>query len=521
MSGGLKSVGASVLGRSREAWLTLLEAVVAGIGVWLHFRMLSKVPLGFSTDEVSIAYNAHLIASTGHDEFGVAWPMYTRSVNDYKNPVLIYLAVLVMRVLDLSAWTVRLPSALCWLVGSGLFYWLARRLSWSAEARIVLLLSVIFTPSLFCLSRISFEVIALYPVLAFWLLALQRGFEGNSLPWAALAGFSIGLSTYVYTTFRLLAPLHCVLVAVCYWRREYWRRLAVFATAAVGAVVPFAWYMRVHPEHLTSRYEQVGFLHLPMPALEKLKTFAGHYLTYFELDYLLLHGDPNRRHDTGYGGVLLFPTVVGLALGVAAFVLDKSVRESRFNRILLGGVFLAPVAGALTNDIHHSLRGFSLVIFAMPFAVIGFQWALRDYSRRLLMAVAAVTALCGVLFVADYFGPYVVTSIGAFEHYGFREAIGKAVRQQATRIVIDDRRKSRHADLHANFWTYLLSKGKHPSSTPLVAGAPWEVRPGEFFVFEDPKNKFPDLHQDLPEHSVYVVAPYGRRVAPPRKQHQK
>src|SRR5260370_821165 len=48
-------------------------------------------PPGFFIDESSIAYNAHLIAQSGHDEFGKAWPLYFRAFTDYKNPVHIYL----------------------------------------------------------------------------------------------------------------------------------------------------------------------------------------------------------------------------------------------------------------------------------------------------------------------------------------------------------------------------------------------------------------------------------------------
>ena len=78
------------------------------------------MPRGFYKDETSIAYNAWLIATTGRDEFGVAWPMYIESFGDYKNAGYVYLSVVVMRIFGLSLWTVRLPSVLCWAVGSSM-----------------------------------------------------------------------------------------------------------------------------------------------------------------------------------------------------------------------------------------------------------------------------------------------------------------------------------------------------------------------------------------------------------------
>src|SRR5262245_15659182 len=216
---------------SRLTWATALELTLASVAIWAHVRELATLPRGFYKDELSIAYNAYLIATTGHDEFGVAFPMYTQSFSDYKNAGYVYLSVLVMRAFGLSSWTVRLPSVLCWLAGSWFMYCLGRTLWPRTQSRLFLLLLLAFTPSLFCLSRIAFEVIAVYPALALFLLGVQRGFAWNSPRWAAIAGVAIGASTYMYSTFRLLAPLHCLLVLLCYGTRAHRRQLASFAAA--------------------------------------------------------------------------------------------------------------------------------------------------------------------------------------------------------------------------------------------------------------------------------------------------
>ncbi|HEY2735269.1 MAG TPA: hypothetical protein VGI70_14835, partial [Polyangiales bacterium] len=95
MAGGLQRWVAARGSQPRTIWLSALEVAIACSALFSHVWRLSKVPMGFYTDEVSIAYNAFLIGRTGHDEFGVSWPLYTRSVGDYKNPVYVYLEVLV------------------------------------------------------------------------------------------------------------------------------------------------------------------------------------------------------------------------------------------------------------------------------------------------------------------------------------------------------------------------------------------------------------------------------------------
>src|SRR5690348_18438199 len=57
----------------------------------IQFAALRTNPPGFFLDESSIAYNAHTVSQTGHDEHGEAWPLFFRAFGEFKNPVYIYL----------------------------------------------------------------------------------------------------------------------------------------------------------------------------------------------------------------------------------------------------------------------------------------------------------------------------------------------------------------------------------------------------------------------------------------------
>src|SRR3954452_6281664 len=115
MIGGLASWFRSRAAQSKVTWAVALEVALAGLAVWVHVHSLASMPQGFYKDEVSIAYNAHLIATTGRDEFGVWFPLYPKSFGDYKNAGYVYLSVLVTRIVGLSSWSVRIPSVICWL----------------------------------------------------------------------------------------------------------------------------------------------------------------------------------------------------------------------------------------------------------------------------------------------------------------------------------------------------------------------------------------------------------------------
>jgi 4-amino-4-deoxy-L-arabinose transferase-like glycosyltransferase len=491
------------------SWPIALELTLVALAVWAHVAALPKLPQGFYKDEVSIVYNAYLIATTGHDEFGVSFPMYTKSWGDYKNAGYVYLCVAVMRVVGLSSWTVRITSVLCWLVGTWAFYSLGRARWPRLQSRLFLLLLTAFTPSVFILSRMAFEVIGLYPLLALFLLGVQRGFEAKSVRWAAVAGFALGSCTYMYSTFRLLAPLHCVLVLLCYATRQHLRSLFSFAASAACSVIPFAWYMYAHGENLTARYREIGYVHQAMPWTKKLGMFVARYFNHLGLDYLLLHGDQNRRLHTGFCGELFAPVLLMVLLAIGLIVAVPALRRVRFHWLLLGGLVLSPVAAALTMEPHNSLRAFSLVVFSIPLAVLGFHHGLPIGRRWLPPLVLSTTLLCAGAFVADYYGPYRKASIIPFEYFGMREAIVKAARAQASRIVIDNRRNGLHADLYASFYTVILKKRWGDRLPPLQHGRPGDVKPGEYFIYEDRKYAYRELRADLPPESLFVAVPHG------------
>jgi hypothetical protein len=304
----------------------------------------------------------------------------------------------------------------------------------------------------------------------------------------------------------------------CYAQRRCLSRLGVFALTALITVIPFALHLQAHPEQLTGRYEFVGYIHKPLPVLEKLQIFARNYRAYFGADYLIWAGDPNLRHHTGFGGELLWPTLLGALLGGVALVFDPRVRASRFHWLLLGSLVLSPMAAALTNDARHSLRVFSLPIFAVLLSVAGYDYARRFVPPALLVIISASALVHAGLFVHNYFGPYRAASIRAFEFYGQRQAIERAAQLKAARIFLDSSRGSRHADLHAKFYAAQLKKRWGARLPPLLPGRARDLTPGDFLIFEDHHHGYPELRAGLPDDSLYLAAPYGTEVRRRKKR---
>src|SRR5262245_44007173 len=98
----------------------------------LYLTFLGYAPIYLAHDEVNFALTAHAIAHTGRDLNGERLPLVfhivTRYGRYYTTPVVIYTTALFMRVLPLSEWAIRFPTALVGVIDVVLAFLVARKL---------------------------------------------------------------------------------------------------------------------------------------------------------------------------------------------------------------------------------------------------------------------------------------------------------------------------------------------------------------------------------------------------------
>lgn len=485
--------------RGAFAW-ALAIVVVAAIAA--HVYRIADLPMGFYPDESSIGWNAWSIATSGRDEHGDAWPLYFRAFGEFKNPVYIYFLALVYKLLGFSLSTTRLASALCWLAGSGVLAALAWRVFEQRSVRLYVLVCLAFTPWLFALSRISFEVISVYPLLALHLYAVRRVLEKPSIAWPIVSGLAIGLAAYAYSTLRLLAPLYVIALLFCAFDTRRWRELLAFAATAALTALPLAAYLAAHTANLAARFDILTYLHDPtLTAGAKTHYFAGRYLEYLAPSFLALDGDPNLRHHTGFGGELLLATALLLPVGVACAFALRAARRDPFTRLLVADLALTPIAAALTLDHGHSLRAFPLVVFAILLSAYGLRWTARRFGATTSAALTAAAALQAALYLHDYFVAYPAVSARAFENFGFRESLERAASIAQNRVVVDGADNQPY--IGALFFGALMPQ---KARVPIVVGDVKSLLPGDVLVFADPRFAHPDMREGLPAQSLYAVA---------------
>lgn len=99
---------------NKSSWIpAVLLGVIMFLAVFFRFYAMPTIPPSLNWDEVSFGYNAYSILKTGRDEYGKFFPLYFRSLDDYKLPVYTYMTVCTVGIFGLNDFAVRLPSAVC------------------------------------------------------------------------------------------------------------------------------------------------------------------------------------------------------------------------------------------------------------------------------------------------------------------------------------------------------------------------------------------------------------------------
>ena len=376
----------------RPAPLLGLGVIVAVVAFQLWITPSN--PPGFFRDEAAIAYNAHTIAQEGRDEYGARFPLYFSSFQDYKSPIFVYSLAGVFRVMGAGREIARGFAATCMLAAVLLLGWLAFRRSGRASVGVAVLAVAGFSPWLFELGRIAFEVSMEPLFLCLALLVVERAARldrWNSLSALPLSA-ALGAITYVYAGGRLLAPLLAgALVVLLDRRRRRWVLTAWLGFAV--SQIPLLVYAHAHPGALSKRFDATTFITKQLAPGEIAWRTTVNYFQDLQVWHYVTSGDVKPYAHTPGTGALL---AASLALSVAGFalIIRRHIGDP-FWRYSLVALAVSPIPAAITIDRFHAVRLTPFAVMLVVVAIPAVQ-ELRDTVTR----SAWVRALAGVLVLA-------------------------------------------------------------------------------------------------------------------------
>ena len=236
--------------------------IVSVLLLALFFRTydLDRVPPGLDGDEMFNGWDALRV---WEGNLTVYFP-----ANYGREPLLIYLIALATRFLGMGAWTMRLPSVLCGIVGLAFTWALARRLF---NSRVAILTTALMAVSLWpmMMNRVALRVgllPACQPVVVYALwraMGDDSGASPGGTRWAVVAGLLTGLTLYTYTAGRVF-PLVLFLWLFASWIagarlvRSSWKQLVLAGLVAILVVLPLGTFALRYPESFNQRMDDLS-----------------------------------------------------------------------------------------------------------------------------------------------------------------------------------------------------------------------------------------------------------------------
>ena len=383
----------------KKWWLWLVAAIIF-LAMGIRIFHLDKVPPALYWEEVAIGYDAYSVLHTGKDHHGHSWPIVAfESFGDNKPAFYFYAVMLFEGVFGLSAWAVRLPSALAGVTTIGAIGFLMWKLS-EGNAQYLRRLSVLMVtfitavnPWAIQFSRGGWEV-NLATCLVAWgvVCGWQSWVSKNKFKWLLGAMFLLALSMYTYHAARLVAPILAGIVLVgnlLPFPKKiallHWSALKkVLASGVVFSVLILPLLLVSTSSVTQQRFAETSILadgkyfqeslaykeSLGGSPLTKIFAhrwlFAGrqvlaNYLEHFRFDFWFVNGDLNPRHSTQFVGNVYLFELVPLCIGLGFLCFARKYR-SRFGGFIVLWILVGILPASLTKAAPHALR----ILIMMP-----------------------------------------------------------------------------------------------------------------------------------------------------------
>lgn len=374
---------------------------------WLLFSFkLTEVPPGMNGDEAHIAYNAMLVAKTGHDQNGKFLPIFISNSEqkDWKQPITFWAEVLGFKLFGISYVVFKEVSVFFALAG-GLLLFLLLKETLGIKLAFIGLVLYIITPIVFIQSHLGLENIASVPFVTFWLLMLVKYQKNKQVRFLFWAGLSLGVSVYSYLGMRLIVPILVILSLVyIFFREKEIKGSSVIKASAIFilSLLPIFVISLI----IKSQYPG-AILAENRPQIPKsYQEFLLPYLSSYDFSFLYIKGDSTPYHSTGKHGIFLLATLPLFILGCYAAVAKRNL----FFIFTFLAFFSIPVLFGLTGSIHRGSRLLALVPAYVFIATLGvnivFSLKAKILRNFVIGTIVIMLAFNFYDFVKDYWFDY-------------------------------------------------------------------------------------------------------------------
>lgn len=392
-----------------------LIVLILALGFFLRTVAINDSPPSLYGDELTIGLDANSLLKTGQDQLGNSFPL-TFQMGAGRPAGYVYGSIPFVAIFGPLEYGVRGLSILSgmgiilllYLIGKKLFsdkiglasafiatvsYWDISLSRVGFEAHFALFLTLLGTyflmkasekPALYILSALSFGIalhtyptykvtLILFLPLLLWYLKGQNFLKAKKY-------FLIGVSVFLMLGFIALSQTFIG------GSETRFSDINIFSKEEVKAQIE----QKINLERNISKLPDSLKTYFHNKPIEYFKIFSENYLQNFSLDFLIIHGDRNPRHNMATMGELFFAEGLLVLLGVLT-IWQKNKKLFVF---LVCWLLIGPVPTAIV-DLPHALRSSlmlpALIIFA-GFGLIAFF----SLENRIVLL------LIGLIFIIQY-----------------------------------------------------------------------------------------------------------------------
>ncbi len=419
------------------------------LGFLLRIINISQNSLPLYGDELTIVYDAYSILKTGQDQLGNIFPL-TFEMGAGRPAGYVYFTVPFVALFGPTALGVRLPSVLSGLGIILLFYLLGEKL-FSRKVGLAAAILAALSPWTIQLSRVGYEAnFALLLVLSgtyFFIIASRPYYY-------LISAFFFGLVLHTYPTYKISLIFFLPFLFWFVFKKESlnFRKktllisIIIFAFFAASSITQTfiggseARFLNINifsQEDLKNKLEEKinyerTITNLPQnlakyfhnKPTEYGKIILENYLQNFSLDFLLIHGDRNPRHNMSTMGQIFLAEAILILIGLLSYW----QREKRTLVFLLGWLLIAPIATSIV-DLPHALRSSFMIPPLLLISSLGFTTFISLKNKPMLILLGCIFLIQFVFFIQKLY----FLAPNEYSHFWSYSA------KQATEIALENK----------------------------------------------------------------------------------
>lgn len=382
--------------KNKKTLIKIFILIVFSLFFCLFFSyQLLEVPMGLTSDETALGYNAVLLSRTGHDENGRFLPVFVLSNGgtDWKQPVTQYYLAILFYVFKPSLFLLRFSSVLITLISSILIFKFSKE-AFNLKYAIIAITIFLTTPLVMIQSHLGLDNIMPIPFTIIWIYGLFLFEKTKKYKFLFFSALSLGISFYTYKGMRAVFPIWYLLSLIYIFKKPLLKNIRPILIFSLFSL-PFL----LISSFLNHRYPGAIYGGAT-PKIDNIYNFLYPYLSSFDLTFLFIKGDDLLFHSTGYHGFFLLASLPLFLAGIY-----KSIKKDKFSRFVLLTFFTTPLLYGMVNSVHRASRLMCLIPFYSIICIYGFQ-QLMDIGKKYKIIIALFLLTTFTINYYDFFHFY-------------------------------------------------------------------------------------------------------------------